>query len=521
MQSTTKVRAVRQHLRLDRNEPTGHADSIGSYPNGEPLTRLLAARLGVPADKILLTAGADQALDVVCRAARGAVVMLTPDFVRYQQHADNSGLLIAKVPVPIDGSEFPLDAILNALDGADLLIVSTIANPTGCTPPADFIEIVRRQYPSVTILCDEVYAEFAPVHFAATASSTPEVISIGSLSKIAGPGLRVGFIVAEPSTLARLKPFVSPAAVSALSIDASVRLLSNPPALREIVRRQIDARVWLASQLCARGFNPVREAGNWVLACVGSGAHRLAQELAVRGIAVNEPPYPELADWLRISTPDRHDVEVFVDVLDDILDGPVVSVDGQLEIREAFRDPEAWVDASFVMRDGADVVQVDHVAITVPDHAAHLDFVSKLVAAGATLAEGPGVWPGDFCDDLSDFPVDLHMNFATLEVSPQGLLVVAAATHPNDQLSRFRSLRGPWGVHHVAVRVTDVHAAAGRWREKGWTAMSKAPAMDGGLHQWFLRNEDGQIIELIARRAEGRATFTCENLKALRLAEER
>jgi histidinol-phosphate aminotransferase len=521
MQFTPALAGNHQHLRLDRNEPTGRYDLIGSYPDDHALVALLATRLGIATDRILLTAGADQGLDVVCRATNGPVVVLHPDFIRYEQHSRNAGLRIVRVPAPLDGSRFPMMQILDAVEGAGVLIVSTVANPTGCTPPPDFIDLVKRHAPSLTILIDEVYAEFAPVRFADAASTTPGVISIGSLSKIAGPGLRVGYMVAEPTTLARVRPFVSPAAVSGLSLETAGQLLANPPRIHDNVRRQVEARGRLGAELRARGFAPVREAGNWVLARFGSGARRLALELRARGAMVNVPPYSELDEWLRISTPDVHDVDVFIDVLDTILDSPVVDVDGQLQTRDLFRQPEAWVGAPFVIRNGSDVLHVDHFAITVADESTHLKWVATLLSAGAALVEGPGVWPKDYCEELSEFPADLEMHFATMEVSPGGLLVIAAPRRPGDQLARFRSHRGPWGVHHAAIRVADVHSALAYWQQKGWKPLSQLPVVDDALHQWFLRNDDDQILELIARRDGGQATFTCNNLKALRLSEKR
>jgi hypothetical protein len=64
-------------------------------------------------------------------------------------------------------------------------------------------------------------------------------------------------------------------------------------------------------------------------------------------------------------------------------------------------------------------------------------------------------------------------------------------------------------------------AAAAHWIATGWIPLSKAPVVDEGLAQWFFTNADGQVIELIGRSGDGQATFTCSNIKALRLAEKR
>lgn len=507
-------------LRLHRNEPTARSGSAaGSYPDYAPLLATLAAGHQISRDNLLLTPGSDAALDVVCRGSAGHVVLLDPDFVRYADHAANAGRRIIKVSTPPDGSQFPTDALLEAIDETTgLVIVSTIGNPTTYQLPRELPALILERAPHVLIAVDEVYEAFADVQCTALAASTPGIVSIHSLSKIGFPGLRVGYTVGHPATLERLRPFASPA-VSSLSAKAAVDVLTQPAIWRSEVARQQAARRFAADQLRARGISMVREGGNWVLARFGSGARRLADELARRGIHVSAPDSPVLAEWLRISTPDRPAIETFLDALDAILEAPTAFVDGQIVMGEEFRHPGRWMDASFALRVGNEVHAVDHYAITVADGAAHLDFVAGLVGCGATLVEGPGVWPTEFCAEMRDLPPDRAMHFATIELRPGALLVVAAPCEPGDQLHRFRAARGPHAVHHVALAVTDISAAARGWLSNGWRPLSPSAITDGDLAQWFLMNADGQIVELIERSGDGHATFTCANIKALRLAE--
>jgi len=67
-------------LRLDRNEgllpssdalaELAHADPelLRRYPDVSALTAMLAARLGVAPERVIVTAGADEAIDRICRA---------------------------------------------------------------------------------------------------------------------------------------------------------------------------------------------------------------------------------------------------------------------------------------------------------------------------------------------------------------------------------------------------------------------------------------------------------------------
>lgn len=509
-------------LRLNRNEPVACHDRVGSYPDPDALIAMLAVMIGVPSSQLVLTAGADHALDAVCRVSEGPAVMLCPDFIRYEVHAENAALPVVRVPIDIDNPIFPVDALLDAASaGAGVVIISSIANPTGCIPPDDIVERLRSVAPRTLVVIDEVYRGFAAHAFAGMASVTPGVLSIGSLSKTYGPGLRVGYIVGEHTTLSRVRRFVSPFSVGTPSIEHAIALLANPQLGADAVARQVAARRSLAAELRLRQFQAVREGANWVHVRAGSGAAQLAVELEHRGVAVAIHSSASLCEWLRVSTPSQPDVAAFVDVLDEILLSPVATVAGQFVVREVFRQPEAWVNAPFVMHDGVEVVHLDHVAITVGDDAEHLEFLSRATGAGGVIVEGPGVWPQDFCSDLDGFPRDLEMVFGTIQFPTGGLVVVAAPRRPGDQLSRFRHARGPWGVHHVALRTSDIERVSATREAAGWTPMSSGPTMSDGLAQLFLRNEDGQILELISRRAHGAATFSCANLASLRRTEER
>ena len=125
-------RARLLELRLDRNEPVATADLVGSYPNQVPFLNVLSSHLRVPASQIVLTTGADHAIDVACRAASGEAVLLAPDFPRYTTHVRNAGLRVAAVPVSQEYPEFPIDALLEVVDERTGLVI--IGGPESFEP---------------------------------------------------------------------------------------------------------------------------------------------------------------------------------------------------------------------------------------------------------------------------------------------------------------------------------------------------------------------------------------------------
>jgi hypothetical protein len=163
-------------------------------------------------------------------------------------------------------------------------------------------------------------------------------------------------------------------------------------------------------------------------------------------------------------------------------------------------------------------VELDHFVVTLRDSAHFFDYQAELRKLGGKIIEGPGVWPGDFCngDTFSD---DLSMNFASVLLTTGVIAVLAAPHRASDQLDRFRIERGEKAIHHVAIVVSDFEEARATWLEESFSPLSRF-LDDGNLAQQFLHNHQGQILELIKRRNQSQATFTCDNLKGLRLSEE-
>lgn len=81
----------------------------------------------------------------------------------------------------------------------------------------------------------------------------------------------------------------------------------------------------LARELHQRGFEIANPVGNWILAKIGPGVRKLAGEMKQRGILVQVPANPDLAGWLRISTPNLSAVVAFLQAFDGILAGAIVT----------------------------------------------------------------------------------------------------------------------------------------------------------------------------------------------------
>src|SRR6267154_852459 len=87
------------------------------YPDATAVEAALAARVGVAPERVVVTAGADEALDRICRAYAGpdrSVLLPVPTFDMFERFAALAGAPTVRVPWPEDG--FPVDDVLGQLD---------------------------------------------------------------------------------------------------------------------------------------------------------------------------------------------------------------------------------------------------------------------------------------------------------------------------------------------------------------------------------------------------------------------
>ena len=174
----------------------------------------------VSADHIALMNGSMQAVTLIAEA-----LMEGPGDVVVTEELTYSGTIAAYkrlgaelVGVPLDEQGMRVDALADTL--ADLrrkgtpprfiYTLTTYQNPTGSVMPRqrrlELLEVA--QYYEAIVVEDNCYGD---VHFEGpqepalyALDDSPNVLYIGSLSKILGPGVRMGYLLARPPMLARI-----------------------------------------------------------------------------------------------------------------------------------------------------------------------------------------------------------------------------------------------------------------------------------------------------------------------------
>ncbi|MFB0628143.1 Rv2231c family pyridoxal phosphate-dependent protein CobC [Streptomyces sp. AB3(2024)] len=303
------------------------ADSLGSlaaYPDGRAARTAVAARHGLPVERVLLTAGAAEAFVLIARAL-GAVrpVVVHPQFTEPEAALRDAGHRVERVVLrAADG--FRLDPAAVPQD-ADLVVVGNPTNPTSVLHPAATLAALAR--PGRTLVVDEAFMDAVPGEREALAGrmDVPGLVVLRSLTKTWGlAGLRIGYVLAEPEVIAKLAaaqplwPVSTPALVAAEACVAPAALAEAEEAARRIAVDRAHLLAGLAE------FEEISVAGvaegPFVLIRV-AGAAEVRTRLRALGFAVRRgDTFPGLdSSWLRLAVRDRATTGRLLQALDHAL----------------------------------------------------------------------------------------------------------------------------------------------------------------------------------------------------------
>lgn len=293
---------------------------LRSYPSAHALEAALAARFRVAPEQVLVTAGADDALDRACRAflCPGRRLLLpVPSFEMLARYARIAGGTVVEVPwdLPADApgpAPYPVRAVL-AAGGAQPGIIALISpnNPTGlCAGPAVLRELCAAA-PEALVLADQAYGEFAApgLDLLEEALLHDNALLVRTFSKAWGlAGLRVGYAIGHPRVLHFLRAAGAPYAVSGPSLLlAQEWLCRGEAAMRAFVARVQEERQALFDLLQGLGARPYPSQANFVFARFRD-ALEVRDALGQRGISVRAfPGRALLDDALRITVPGQQE----------------------------------------------------------------------------------------------------------------------------------------------------------------------------------------------------------------------
>ena len=258
----------------------GRLESLGRYPDAAAATAAMAAALGTTADRVLLTNGGAEGIALVAGELGRAAVARPAEFSLYARHL--------------------AEAVDPAEDPAAPLMRSNPNNPTGRLAAAA----------DTAAVWDEAFYPLATgVWSRGDVAAGRAAVAIGSLTKVfACPGLRVGYVHADPATIARLAGRQPRWAINGLAAALVPELLARAD-LPAWAAANIRRRAALATAI--PGVEP--SDANFVLVRVEDGAAATRARLARHRVLVRDCTSFGLPGHVRVAVPDEAGLARLVD----------------------------------------------------------------------------------------------------------------------------------------------------------------------------------------------------------------
>jgi histidinol-phosphate aminotransferase len=291
------------------------------YPEVAALEAALARRFGVASERVVLTAGADEAIDRCCRAflePGRSLLLPQPSFEMIDRYAALAGGEPVRIPWRQD--RFPTEEFLARIDARTAVIaIVSPNNPTGGVATLEDVERIARAAPEALVLLDHAYVEYADEDLTIAAARFDNVVVTRTFSKARGlAGCRVGYALAGPYVAAVLRCAGGPYPVASPSVAlAALQLETGGAALAAHLARVREERAILTARLASLGLAPRASQANFVFVECGMRAARVYAGLAEHGVLVRSfPDRPGLEGALRITLPgDPEDFALLLSVL--------------------------------------------------------------------------------------------------------------------------------------------------------------------------------------------------------------
>lgn len=300
--------------------------SLNRYPDNSK-ARLIAAlseHLSIPPERIW-TGGASNELTLVTALAVGgpgtSSVYAWPSFSLYQ--IGSRVALADEVAVPLTGDHRHDLAAMRAAVRSDTTVVYVCNpnNPTSTHVAGNDLERFIDSLPDyVLVVVDEAYAEFVTASdfrsMLPLATVRPNVMVTRTFSKVYGlAGLRIGYAVTEPTSIAAFRRIQLPFTVNTLGEVAAVEALRHQDRVAERATRNAEAVATLTAGLRGRGLVVAESQTNFVYADFTGFGLGVVGEFARSGVIVR-PVLPE--GWLRITAGSPGEIERFLVVVDEV-----------------------------------------------------------------------------------------------------------------------------------------------------------------------------------------------------------
>ena len=301
----------------------GRFGIVGHYPEPEAISleKMLAEKLGVPEDMVMVTSGATEAIYLIAQLYHGwASVIPQPTFTEYEDACRINNHVLS----------YHTDNDLDVLPEDRIYWLCNPNNPTGNVLNKHLIRHIVRENPRYLYVIDQSYEDYtlSPVIRAKDMTDCYNLMLVYSLSKkYCIPGLRLGYIFSSPIIIDRLRQIRQPWTVNAIAIEAGKYMLEKDPKMIPDLPGYLAEAQRLREELSAiDGVMVMDTATHFMLVNINHGnVHDLKQWLIDRyGILIRDASNFRSLDThcFRVTARTPEDDDRLVEAIKAYLDSP-------------------------------------------------------------------------------------------------------------------------------------------------------------------------------------------------------
>jgi histidinol-phosphate aminotransferase len=246
---------------------------------------------------------------------RGKMIVADPTFEAILNHANINQAEVVKVPLTSSFAHDLPKMLAAASEG--LIYICNPNNPTASiTHKNEVREFLAKAPRETMILVDEAYFHYADSPDYETVipliKSYPNLIVARTFSKIYGmAGLRLGYCVAQPEIIQRLRPHQTWDSVNIMALAAAIASLNDPDHVANGRRMNSQTKVFLTGELESMGYKHIPSQANFLMIDVKRPVRPMIQALGQRGVQVGRV-FPALPNYMRVTIGKKPEMETFL-----------------------------------------------------------------------------------------------------------------------------------------------------------------------------------------------------------------
>jgi histidinol-phosphate aminotransferase len=312
-------------LALEAMRASAALGHLYNDPEGYELRAEISARSGAPIQQVVIGAGIDDLLMLLCRTfldPGDSVVMSLGGYPTFGYAVSSVGGEFLKAPYREDKNDLDALAELANTYRPKLVYLSNPDNPSGSWYSASKIAAFRKSLPDGSVLLlDEAYADFAP-ELPEFSVDDPEVVRMRTFSKAYGmAGLRVGYGIVPEDVAASFNKHRPHFGVNRIAQAGALASLMDSDWIPSLVAMTETARETLGQIALAAGLNPLESYTNFVAMDCGSRtrAEAILAALAARDVFIRKPAIAPLDRCIRVTVALPANLERFGEILAEVV----------------------------------------------------------------------------------------------------------------------------------------------------------------------------------------------------------